>query len=149
MDAADAWAHSMVAGQHRCFPSKGVSGDGFVAHSSRRFVTWEHTGLLWNSSNRHGDYSGYECAFFRFEIESRILSTLNIQLTDSLHHSLEEISKNDNISISQFISAAVAEKIAAMEGEDYIDFRAKFASEGSFKSALAKVRDEEPGLNDF
>ena len=70
------------------------------------------------------------------------MSTLNIQLPDSLHHSLEEISKNDNISISQFISAAVAE-------EDYIDFRAKFASEGSFKSALAKVRDEEPDLNDF
>ena len=42
------------------------------------------------------------------------MSTLNIQLPDSLHHSLEEISKNDNISISQFISAAAAEKTAAM-----------------------------------
>ena len=35
---------------------------------------------------------------------------LNIQLPDSFHHSLEEIPKNRNISISQFICAAVAEK---------------------------------------
>ena len=27
MDAADAWAHSMVAGQHRCFPYYDISLD--------------------------------------------------------------------------------------------------------------------------
>ena len=45
---------------------------------------------------------------------------LNIQLPDSFHHSLEEISKNRNISISQFIAAAVAGKIAAVEGDECV-----------------------------
>ena len=39
-----------------------------------------------------------------------MVGSLNIHLPDSFHHSLEEISKNRNISISQFISAAVDEK---------------------------------------
>ena len=76
------------------------------------------------------------------------MSTPSIRLPESLHHSLRELSKNDNVSINPFVSTAGAEKIAAMETERYLDARAKSGSEHAFKASLAKVRDRKPDPND-
>ena len=71
------------------------------------------------------------------------MSSLSVRLPESLHNSLREISKKDHVSINQFISSAVAEKITALETEKYLETRAKSGSEKAFKAVLSKVRDTE------
>jgi hypothetical protein len=76
------------------------------------------------------------------------MSSLSVRLPESLHNSLREISKKDHVSINQFISSAVAEKITALETEKYLENRAHSGSEQSFKAVLSKVRDTEPEAGD-
>jgi hypothetical protein len=72
------------------------------------------------------------------------MSSLSVRLPDSLHDSLRAISKKDHVSINQFISSAVAEKITALETEDYLKNRANDGSQKAFESVLNKVPDIEP-----
>jgi predicted transcriptional regulator len=71
------------------------------------------------------------------------MSSLSVRLPDSLHNSLREISKKDHVSINQFVSSAVAEKITALETEKYLEKRAKDGSQKAFEAVLNKVRDIE------
>ena len=52
------------------------------------------------------------------------------------------------MSINQFVATAVAEKISAMETEDYLAERSKRASRKKFEAALAQVPDREPDEHD-
>jgi hypothetical protein len=52
------------------------------------------------------------------------------------------------VSINQFVATAVAEKISAMETEDYLTTRAKRASREKFEAALSQVPDREPDEHD-
>ncbi len=72
------------------------------------------------------------------------MSSLSIRLPDSLHNSLREISKKDHVSINQFVSSAVAEKITALETENYLEKRAKDGSRKVYEAVLGKVREIEP-----
>jgi len=71
------------------------------------------------------------------------MSSLSVRLPDSLHNSLREISKKDHVSINQFVSSAVAEKITALETEKYLEKRGKDGSQKAFEAVLDKVRDVE------
>ena len=77
------------------------------------------------------------------------MSSLSIRLPESLHNSLREISKKDHVSINQFVSSAVAEKITALETESYLESRAASGSENAFKTVLGKVKDRETDPNDI
>jgi len=48
------------------------------------------------------------------------------------------------VSINQFISSAVSEKISALMTEDYLEKRAKRAKKGDFKKILSKVPSRAP-----
>lgn len=72
------------------------------------------------------------------------MSTLSLRLPESLHKSARELAKKENISINQLITLALAEKVAAIGTEDYLEKRAKRASEAKFDAAMAKVADVEP-----
>ncbi len=67
------------------------------------------------------------------------MSALSIRLPDSLHVHVREWARKEGISINQFVSAAVAEKLAALATEDYLSIRAARASQASFEAALAEV----------
>ena len=67
------------------------------------------------------------------------MSAINLRLPDSLHDAVRELAKEDNISINQFITLALAEKISALMTEDYLVKRAKRGSRASFDAVLAKV----------
>ena len=54
----------------------------------------------------------------------------------------------DGISIDQFISTAIAEKLSALMTEDYLKERAKRGSRAKYEAILAKVPDVEPELYD-
>jgi len=50
----------------------------------------------------------------------------------------------EGVSINQFISSAVSEKISALMTEDYLEKRAKKAKKRGFRKILAKVPDRAP-----
>jgi hypothetical protein len=76
------------------------------------------------------------------------MSTLSLRLPESLHRRVRVLSKKDHTSINQFVSTAVAEKISALETEDYMNRRASQASRKKFEKALAMVPDVEPEARD-
>ncbi len=76
------------------------------------------------------------------------MSALSLRLPDSLHQRARVLSKRDRVSINQFVASAVAEKISALETEEYLNDRAKRASRKKFEDALAKVPDREPDAYD-
>ena len=72
------------------------------------------------------------------------MSALSLRLPDSIHRHIKEIAKREGVSINQFISSAVAEKISAIMTEEYLMARAKRARKGAFRKILDKVPDREP-----
>jgi len=76
------------------------------------------------------------------------MSALSLRLPDSLHNRARVLSKRDRVSINQFVASAVAEKISALETEDFLNERAKRASRKKFDAALSKVPDREPDKHD-
>jgi len=76
------------------------------------------------------------------------MSTISLRLPDSLHERIRKLAKKDRISINQFAASALAEKISALETEDYLSQRAKRASRAKLDCALSKVPDVEPENRD-
>lgn len=72
------------------------------------------------------------------------MSTLSLRLPEYLHNSVRELARKEGISINQFITLAVAEKMSALMTEDYLVERAKRGSREKFDAILAKVPDVEP-----
>lgn len=72
------------------------------------------------------------------------MSAINVRLPDSLHKMAKEVATQDHISLNQFITSAIAEKISALTTESYLEERAKRGSKAKFRQALAKVPDVEP-----
>lgn len=76
------------------------------------------------------------------------MSAISLRLPDSIHSRARILSKRDHVSINQFVATAVAEKISAMETEDYLAQRAARATRGKFEAALAQIPDREPDEQD-
>jgi hypothetical protein len=76
------------------------------------------------------------------------VSTLSVRLPNSLHKQLRECAKLEGTSINQLISSAVAEKLAALMTEEYLEARAKRASRKKFEAALKSIPDVEPEASD-
>ena len=67
------------------------------------------------------------------------MTTLSLRIPDSIHKQVKSLTQKDHISINQFISSALSEKIAAYMTEEYIMQRAERADKRKFKEALRKV----------
>jgi len=76
------------------------------------------------------------------------MSTLSLRLPDSLHEGVRKLAKQDNISINQFVTTALAEKMSALTTETYLVERAKRGSKKKFNHVLSKIKDIEPDEND-
>jgi hypothetical protein len=76
------------------------------------------------------------------------MSVVKIQIPDSLHKSLHDLASRDGISIDQFISIAVAEKLSALMTESYLKDRARSGDRAKYDAILAKVPDVEPEVYD-
>jgi hypothetical protein len=61
---------------------------------------------------------------------------------------VKHLSTKDRVSINQFVVSAVAEKISAIETEEYIRTRAQRASRKKFLAAMATVPDVEPAVGE-
>jgi hypothetical protein len=69
------------------------------------------------------------------------MSTISLRLPASLHKSVRELAKKEDVSINQLITTALAEKLSALTTAEYLDERAKRGSRRKFDRAMAKVRD--------
>jgi hypothetical protein len=72
------------------------------------------------------------------------MSTISLRLPSSLHETARKLAEQENISINQLITLALAEKISALMTEDYLNERAERGSKEKFLHALSKVDDVEP-----
>ena len=77
------------------------------------------------------------------------MSTLSLRLPDSLHEEIKSLAKKEGISINQFISSAVAEKMSALLTEKYLEQRARKGNKKSFLAAIRKVPGVEPVEEDM
>mgnify|MGYP001560293232 CR=1 FL=1 len=76
------------------------------------------------------------------------MSTISLQLPDSLHDRVRRLAKQESISIDQLIVLALAEKISALMTETHLRQRAKRGDRKKYHRALAKVADTPPEIKD-
>ena len=72
------------------------------------------------------------------------MSTFSLRLPDSLHEAAKRLAKRDKTSLNQLITLALAEKISALETEDFLAQRAKHGSRDAFEKLLDHIPDVEP-----
>ena len=71
------------------------------------------------------------------------MSALSLRLPDSVHRHIKELARQEGVSINQFISSAVAEKVSAIATEDYLQQRAQRTDKQAFQHLLARVPNRE------
>ena len=76
------------------------------------------------------------------------MSALSLRLPNSIHRHIKEIASREGISINQFISSAVSEKISALMTEDYLEQRAIRADRRAFRGILDDVPARTPLAGD-
>ena len=76
------------------------------------------------------------------------LSTYPLRLPRSIRASLDRVSKRDGVSINQFVSIAVAEKLAMMEAQTYFVERQARADVAAFDAVMARTGGEPPREDD-
>ena len=76
------------------------------------------------------------------------MSTLSVRLPDSLHKRVKQMAEGEGVSMSQFITLAVTEKVSALMTVEYLEERAKRGSRQKFEAVLANVSDIEPEVYD-
>ncbi len=72
------------------------------------------------------------------------MSTMSVRLPASLHKRIKELAEKEGVSMNQFITLAVTEKMSALLTVDYLQERAKRGSRQQFDAVLAKVSDVGP-----
>ncbi len=76
------------------------------------------------------------------------MSALSLRLPSSIHQHIREIAKIEGVSINQFVSSAVSEKISAIMTENYLKNRAKRAKKSDLRKILDDVPKRKPILGD-
>ena len=72
------------------------------------------------------------------------LSTYPLRLPRSIRAGIERLSKQDGISINQFASIAVAEKLAIMQAETYFAERIARADLAAFDQLMSRSGGQAP-----
>ncbi len=75
-------------------------------------------------------------------------STYPLRLPTSLKDEVAKAAKRDNTSINQFIAIAVAEKLSAIDTEQYFVERAKEVNMDAFRDLLFRPGGESPRTGD-
>lgn len=76
------------------------------------------------------------------------MSTLNVNIPESLRRRAESLAQDDGIPLDQFIATALAEKVAVLDADSYIRERAVRGSREKFERVLSKVPNADPGEHD-
>ena len=72
------------------------------------------------------------------------MSTFALRLPDSLYAHARKLAEQDQASLNQFITVAVAEKVSALQTAEFFQQRAGAAQAGDLASFLSLVPDRPP-----
>jgi predicted transcriptional regulator len=72
------------------------------------------------------------------------MSTLTVQLPDSVKKTIEDLAAKGGYSVSQFLASAASEKLAVMLTMDYLRREAAAGRREDFEKYLAAVPDAPP-----
>jgi len=72
------------------------------------------------------------------------MSTISVRLPESLHKKIKEFAEREGVSMNQFITLAVSEKLSALLTVDYLKKRAEQTSKQNFMHIMDQVPDVEP-----
>ena len=75
------------------------------------------------------------------------MSTLTIQIPDSLKKHIEALAAKEGYSVSQFLASAAGEKLAVLMTADYLRQEAEAGRRGDFDRYLSAVPDVAPAEN--
>lgn len=76
------------------------------------------------------------------------MNTISLRLPPSLYTRIHELATRERMSIDQFITLALAEKLSALMTEEYLSERAKRGDRQKFERAMHRVADIEPEERD-
>lgn len=76
------------------------------------------------------------------------MSTLTIQIPDSLKKSIEALAASEGFTVSQFLASAAGEKLAVMMTMDYLRREAASGRREDFEHYLNAVPNAEPTERD-
>ena len=76
------------------------------------------------------------------------MSTLTVQLPESLRKSIEALATKEGYSVSQFLASAAGEKLAVVMTMDYLRREASQGRREDFEKYLAAVPDVTPPETD-
>jgi hypothetical protein len=72
------------------------------------------------------------------------MSAISLRLPNSIHKRVKTLAKIDGVSVNQFVTVALTEKLSVMNAMDYIAERAGKGSRAKFERVLGKVSKREP-----
>ncbi len=76
------------------------------------------------------------------------MSKVSLRLPESLHQRARILAEQDGVSINQFITLALAEKVAVLENAGYLQERAERGDVNAALSVLDKAADQPPRPED-
>ncbi len=76
------------------------------------------------------------------------MSSISLRLPESLHESARRLAAQENVSLNQLITLALAEKMSALMTQDILDARARRGSRKKFERVLKKVPKTPPDAHD-
>ena len=76
------------------------------------------------------------------------MTALTVRLPNSVHQKVKELAQRDDISVNQFIAAAVSEKMASVMTLDYLKSEAAKGNRADFESYLKLVPDVPTQIGD-
>jgi hypothetical protein len=72
------------------------------------------------------------------------MSAISLRLPEHIHDRVRALAESEGVSINQFITVALAEKLSALMTEEYLGERAQRAGKAKFLRVLDKIADVEP-----
>lgn len=76
------------------------------------------------------------------------MSTFALRLPESLYAHAKKLAEQDQASLNQFITVAVAEKVSALQTAEFFAQRAGNSKKGDLAQVLLKVKDRAPLAGD-
>jgi len=72
------------------------------------------------------------------------MSNITLRLPESLHNRLRELASREGVSMNQFVTLALAEKLSVLEARDYLTQRTGKGDRAKFDRAVGKVAETDP-----
>jgi hypothetical protein len=72
------------------------------------------------------------------------MSAISLRLPNSIHARVKHLAKDDGVSVNQFITVALTEKLSVMNAAEYFAEKSKKGNREKYDRVLLKVSKREP-----